>query len=158
MPRISRTAEPAGSALSLSPSPSSSPSSPPPSPEKKRHLATRIQAVTLRCVAKFSYQKVTQLTGMNDRTLQRVIKRAMERGFDPESSHNWRDEWFEDAIRPGRPSKQTISASNEVNRMIRLDRYARGKSSDQIAADLAKIGIKASPTTIWRMLRNSGNH
>ena len=41
--------------------------------------------------------------------------------------------------------------------MIRLNRYARGKICDEIAADLGKLGMKASPTTVWRILKASGN-
>ena len=94
---------------------------------------------------------------MPERTLQRIMKRAAERGFDPANSQNWLDEWFLDASRPGRPSKQSGGIVNQVNRMIRLDRYAREKTCDEIAADLGKLGMKASPTTIRRMPKASGN-
>jgi len=95
---------------------------------------------------------------MSERTLQQIIKRAAERGCDPANSQNWLDEWFLDAFRPGRPSKQASGGIvNQVNRMIRLDRYAREKTFDEIAADLGKLGMKASPTTVWRMLKASGN-
>ena len=94
---------------------------------------------------------------MPERTLQRIIKRAAERGFDPANSQNWLEEWFLDAFRPGRPSKQSGGTVNEFNRMVRLDRYAREKTRDEIAPDLGKLGMNASPTTIRRMLKASGN-
>lgn len=125
--------------------------------QRQRQLAIRIQAVTLRCIANFTNAQVTQATGLSERAVQKLIARAQERGFDPACTTNWLDEWFEDAPRSGRPSKQTEEVKNEVNKLIRFDRYAREKSCEEITADLKSLGFQVAPMTVWRMLKATGN-
>jgi transposase len=142
----------------------------PPIPKKpkKRHLAPRVQIVTLRFIANKSLAEIARLTGLSDRTVASIIKRAVERGFDPARTDGWQDEWFEDAPRSGRPSKQSDEARQVVEQLLRLERDDGGggggggggerkkKTYTDVAAELAEHhGINVSATTVWRMIKAS---
>ena len=118
-------------------------------------VAIRVQATTLRILAK-GYHEIEEQTGINERTLRRIINRAKERGLDPTiRPARWKNEWFIDAPRCGRPSKKE-GVLSELTRQVTLDRYAREKSCQELASDLTKAGLPCSPMTVWRTLRNAG--
>jgi transposase len=120
------------------------------------NVATRVQAVTLRIIADKGYHEIEEQTGINKNTLRRIINRAIERGLDPkERPTRWKDDWFEDAPRSGRPSKKEAILSG-LEQSVTLDRYAREKSCQELATDLTKAGLPCSPMTIWRTLRAAG--
>ena len=67
--------------------------------------ATRALIVSLKATSKGNGD-LTDLTGIEKRTLNKIYGRAIERGFDPaERPLNLRDEHVQDAPRSGRPSK-----------------------------------------------------
>jgi hypothetical protein len=79
-------------------------------------IATRACVVTLKlpCVGK-STSEVAEIMGLSTRQVNGIYSRAIERGFDPNARPLiFRDEYFEDAPRSGRPPKQTDKAQEAV--------------------------------------------
>jgi hypothetical protein len=66
------------------------------------------------------------------------------------------NEHLVDAPRSGRPTKQTEENRQLVISKVTLDRYGRERTCADIAADLSKIGIEISGSTIRRILKNAG--
>ncbi|KAK2937718.1 hypothetical protein FoTM2_000936 [Fusarium oxysporum f. sp. vasinfectum] len=79
-------------------------------PYVKTDIATRALVVTLKAPhggAKTTPQ-IHLLTGIPERTINKIYSRAIERGFEPnECPLKLIDAWLEDGSRSGRPSKQT---------------------------------------------------
>lgn len=128
---------------------------PPESPRKKRSIAARCVAAALREFANLDFAAIEAITGVKKRTLQYVISRAKKRGFDPSARPiQWNDDWFSDGPRLGRPlKKERIKVT--VADLVRANRHGREKSTLDLSEDLAKRGIKASPMTVWRVLRSA---
>ncbi|KAJ6276523.1 hypothetical protein J3E71DRAFT_348000 [Bipolaris maydis] len=104
-------------------------------------------------------KKITDLTGIEKRTLNKIYARAIERGFDPaERPLNLRDEHVQDASRSGRPSKQTEDTSSAVVLTVRRDHYGREKSCADIADMLREKGIEVSASTVYRILKKAGGY
>ena len=88
---------------------------------------TRCQIVSLKA-AGFSVQKIADFTGVGRRTIQRIYKKALDRGFDPQGgvlliSH------VSDAPRSGRPSKKQ-NAKDGVTEHIQNTHQARELSCE----------------------------
>ncbi|KAA8617258.1 hypothetical protein TUN199_11529 [Pyrenophora tritici-repentis] len=76
--------------------------------------ATRALVISLKATGKGNGE-ITDLTGIEKRTLNRIYARAIERGFDTaERPLNLRDEHVQDAPRSGRPSKQNKDTTSAV--------------------------------------------
>jgi transposase len=98
------------------------------------------------------------LTGVSERTINRIYARAITRGFEPAArplilcnSH------LEDAPRSGRPRKDTEEIRQLITSKVRLDRCGREKTCAQLAGNVSSLtGIEISGMTIWRILRNMG--
>ena len=71
--------------------------------------ATRAQALTLKILG-VSNAEIERVTGMQTRSLNSLLKRAIERGFDPQTSPKILDAYVEDGKRSGRPKKQIEEA------------------------------------------------
>ncbi|KAF1813253.1 hypothetical protein P152DRAFT_434157, partial [Eremomyces bilateralis CBS 781.70] len=86
-------------------------------------IATRALIVTLKSpIGGKTTAEIAEKTGLPKRTINAIYARAIERGFDPNHLPlHIRDEWLEDAPRPGRPQKQTEELSNTVLTKRRLD-------------------------------------
>ncbi|KAF2810446.1 uncharacterized protein BDZ99DRAFT_387462, partial [Mytilinidion resinicola] len=67
--------------------------------------ATRAQALTLKAMNVLSDQ-ITAITGMSERTIRDVWKRAIDRGWNPQQSLKVLDIYVQDAPRSGRPTVQ----------------------------------------------------
>lgn len=118
--------------------------------------ATRALVVSLKATGKGNGE-ITDLTGIEKRTLNKIYARAIERGFDPaERLLNLRDEHVQDAPRSGRPSKQTKDTTSAVVLTVRRDRYGREKSCADIAGMLREKGIELSASTVYRILKKAG--
>lgn len=114
--------------------------------------ATRAQALTLKILG-HPYDVIEAHTGIKRRTVNDILTRAIDRGFDPDSEHpTIRDSYVEDAAKSSRPSKQTDEAKKAVLAKVRKDRYGREKTCASIAQELGTI----SSMTVWRILRKAG--
>ncbi|KAF2230163.1 hypothetical protein EV356DRAFT_454440 [Viridothelium virens] len=68
-------------------------------------LATRGAVITLRALG-YSNTQVSQTTGVPNRTVTNIYKKACSRGFDPNIRPlAIKDEYVEDVQRTGRPGK-----------------------------------------------------
>jgi transposase len=113
---------------------------------------TRAQIVTLKSLG-WPARKVREHLGLDSLTLctiQRIYKRACERGFS-ERVPVVLDKHCCNGPRPGRPTKQTAAKIKEVEAAVTTDRYGREKTLQTISEE---VGI--SPTTIRRILKKQG--
>ncbi|KAI1520645.1 HTH-Tnp-Tc3-2 domain containing protein [Pyrenophora tritici-repentis] len=102
---------------------------------------TRTLIVTLKSppVGK-STSQISELTGVNPRTVDRIYSRAIAAGFEPNVlplkilPHH-----VQDASRSGRPAKQTEE-----------------KTCADVAGGLSLKGVEISASTVWRVLREAG--
>ncbi|KAJ3475474.1 hypothetical protein NLG97_g9447 [Lecanicillium saksenae] len=119
-------------------------------------IATRALIVTLKAYGGKSSREIATLAGVTDRTVDRLYKKARERGFDLTSQPIiLKKEHLEDAPRPGRPSKQTEEIIQQVIAKIQRDRYGREKTAAAIAAELTEEGTHISPPTVFRILKKA---
>ncbi len=117
---------------------------------KQHDVCVRAQVVFLKLVLKFDNGQIENLTGVKTRTIHNLVDKALERGFDPQSSPPVvLDEHVSDAPRPGRPRKQD-DYKDKVLEKVRADRYGREMTCTFISAEL---GNNISPMTVWRILR-----
>ena len=90
---------------------------------------------------------------MKPRTVNRLVDKALERGFDPQASPPIiLDIHVSDAPRSGRPSKQE-DHKDTVLEKVRKDRYGREMTCAYISQELGHV---ISPMTVWRILRAAG--
>src|SRR5581483_1372508 len=114
--------------------------------------ATRAQALTMKLLG-HSNADIESITGIQPRTVNTLLHKAISRGLNPEESKKILDYHIEDDKRSGRPIKQTKETATEILSKVCGDHYAREKTCTQIAADL---GNKVSDITVWRVLRAAG--
>ncbi|OJJ78543.1 uncharacterized protein ASPGLDRAFT_53539 [Aspergillus glaucus CBS 516.65] len=69
----------------------------------------------------FDIQRVEAITGMSSWTIKRWVKKAKERGFNPEIDQRILTEYVEDDPRPGRPKEITQSTEDSIVSSIRKD-------------------------------------
>jgi len=115
-------------------------------------IATRAQALTFKLIFKVDNQQIQAMLGMPPSTVNRLVDRAIERGFNPEHSMVILDKYVCDAPKTGRPSKQQ-DHEDQVLERVRKDRYGREMTCAYISASL---GNTISPMTVWRILRAAG--
>ncbi|KAF2811080.1 uncharacterized protein BDZ99DRAFT_386542, partial [Mytilinidion resinicola] len=113
--------------------------------------ATRAQALTLKAMNVPSDQ-ITAITGMSERTIRDVWKRAIDRGWNPQQSLKVLDIYVQDAPRSGRPTVQTPRKIAKMEKLITKSRAGRELNTYQLAEE---VGISA--TTAWRILRRHLN-
>ncbi|KAF1920445.1 hypothetical protein BDU57DRAFT_15502 [Ampelomyces quisqualis] len=108
------------------------------------NLATRALIVAYKADGKSNHD-ITEMTGVEKRTINSIYARAIERGFDPalrplklENKH------IEDAPRSGRPSKEQ-KASEKVENHVRRDLYDREKTCADIVGDLSQETLINQP-------------
>lgn len=122
-------------------------------------IATRSLVVTLKSpVGGKSTAEIAEKTGLSKRTINDIYSRAISRGFEPNTLPlTIKDEFLKDAPRSGRPLKQTEEAKQLLVTKVSLDRYAREKSTAELAGDLsAHLNVDISARTIHRMLKGMG--
>jgi transposase len=113
--------------------------------------ATRAQALTLK-LAGFSNAKITSITGIETRTLNKLYQKAISRGLDICEDAKLLDIYVQDTARSGRPKKQTDTIKEKVLSKVQTDRYGREKTCTQIATKVGGV----SDTMVWRILQASG--
>ncbi|KAK4124084.1 hypothetical protein N657DRAFT_376284 [Parathielavia appendiculata] len=96
--------------------------------------ATRAQALTLKLIVGLDNKQIEAITGLKSRTINDLVDKALERGFDPQVSSVILDKYVCDAPKAGRPSK-------------------KNEHKDTV---LQKLGSVISPLTIWRILCAAG--
>ncbi|KAK4196470.1 hypothetical protein QBC40DRAFT_9155 [Triangularia verruculosa] len=67
--------------------------------------ATRAQALTLKVLLQLDNAQIERLTGLKPRTVNNIVDKAFERGFDPQVSPIILDIYVTVAPKSGRPSK-----------------------------------------------------
>ncbi|KAF7179335.1 hypothetical protein CNMCM7691_008268 [Aspergillus felis] len=139
--------------LPASSKPSSKPSKPF-KPSKMRgsyHPVTvRVQALTLAyCGVDMKHIEAT--TGMPRQTIQYWVKKARERGYNPEIDPRILPEYVEDGKRTGRPKEITKATEQAILESIGKDRNGREKSSEILAFE---AGISYS--SVLRILKRHG--
>ena len=113
--------------------------------------ATRAQALTLKVMG-VSNAEIEAITGIQPRTLNALLRKAKERGYDPNVSKKLLDIHVKDSPRSGRPTKRTAELVENVISKVSRDRYGREKTCSQIAIEVGGV----SDTTVWRILRTAG--
>jgi transposase len=94
-------------------------------------IATRAQAVTLRSNSTLTNRQIEEVTGVQERNIRRLVKRAKERGWTPDSA--LLDKHVEDGKRSGRPPKATPEVEQQVLEYVRQSKATRLYNCDQIA-------------------------
>ncbi|KAJ5719688.1 hypothetical protein N7493_007266 [Penicillium malachiteum] len=123
----------------------------------KTDIAQRATVITLRTIG-YNTKSISEFLNIPRRMVDSIWQRALERGFQPNQTPlNISDEMLADKPRSGRPSKQTDQIKENIGAKIRMDRYGREKSCEQLAEELrSESGIQISTTTVWRVLRKIG--
>ncbi|KAI0443982.1 hypothetical protein F4803DRAFT_282312 [Xylaria telfairii] len=114
-------------------------------------ISTRAQALALKITDRFSNEEIERITGINPRTVNRIVDRALERGLDLKHPVIL-DHHVADAPRTGRPSKQAQN-KDQILAKARSDGDGREKTCAQIAAELDG---QVSAMTVSRVLRTAG--
>ena len=74
-------------------------------------------------------------TGVKPRT-QRAIKKAQDRGYNPDEDPRILESYVVDDVRPGRPRVISEDQKEELLSMVRVNRAGREKSSEVLAYEL----------------------
>ncbi|KAJ5723611.1 hypothetical protein N7488_001646 [Penicillium malachiteum] len=118
-------------------------------------IGNRAAVLTLISLGK-STEEIADRVNISQRAVQRILKRAKEKGFNPQDQAlSIKDIYIFDNPRSGRPRKQE-GVKTETLEKVRLDRYGREKTCAMIAGELTSEGILVSPATIWRVLKRAG--
>ena len=89
--------------------------------------ATRAQVLAYKILG-LTNADIEARTGINPRTVNNILDRAVKRGFDPDSpTPIIFDYYVKDAPKSGRPKKQA-SYKDEVLTKVQSDRYGREKT------------------------------
>jgi transposase len=94
-------------------------------------IATRAQAVILRSNSTLTNRQIEEITTVQERNIRRLVKRAKERGWTPDSP--LLDKHVEDGKRPGRPPKTTQEMEQQVLAYVRQSKATRSYNLKQIA-------------------------
>ena len=117
---------------------------------------TRVQALTL-LQKKTPILEIMADTGYSKGAIYEILKKAKQRGYDPEKDKKVLIAYVEDAPRSGRPKKCTPEVEEEVIKIISKNSTTRQLSTDMIASmltPLVKGGISAR--SVHRILRRRG--
>jgi transposase len=114
-------------------------------------IATRAQALAYKQYG-LPNSEIESLTGITARHVNRLLDRAIERGFDPSAPRPViRDSYVADAVRTGRPRKQE-AVKDEILSKVRFNRRGRKKTCAHIANEIGGV----SAMTVWRILHSAG--
>ena len=121
-------------------------------------IATRALVVALMSPpSSKSSVETAFLTGLSKRQVNRILAKAIERGFDLNSRPLvLRNAFLEDAPRSGRPRIQTDDITTQIINKVTRDRYGREKTCADIAGELSLEGIEISSLTVLRILSKAG--
>ena len=112
-------------------------------------IAQRIQALTFVSCG-ISYRQIYEWIGVPPKQTQRLMKKAIQRGYRPEESKRILESFVEDGIRSGRPREVSKDDENAILTSIVSSGKAREKSTEVLGYE---NGWSAS--TCLRVLRNA---
>ncbi|KAI5302855.1 hypothetical protein KEM56_000279, partial [Ascosphaera pollenicola] len=119
-------------------------------------LPTRYTIVILKAFSGKTNGEIASITGRSVRSVERIYKSAIERGFNPdERPIALREEHVKDAPRSGRPPKMSQELKEQILES-RIDAAGNAKGVPQMAQEWKQKGLDFSTTTIWRMLKLEG--
>jgi transposase len=117
----------------------------------------RATPITLRAQA-FALQeegipvaRIKEITGLATSTIYRIKQIAFDRGYDPKVCREFKDEYFTDSPRSGRPKVITEESTTRVLELVCKDRDGREKTAKELGF---YVGI--SETSTLRVLHSSG--
>jgi hypothetical protein len=116
----------------------------------KHGIAQRAMAVAL-LDAGIPLKQVVERSGIPQSTIYSIKRRAIDRGYNSSISTILKDEYFEDAVKSGRPIKFSKAAERRLIATVTRDRYGREKNLETLGLD---CGMSAM--TVWRLLKKSG--
>lgn len=111
---------------------------------------TRTQVVSLVLVGKLTPKQVANIFNISSRTINKIIQRATERGYDPLVSPYIEKHHIIDATRSGRPKTISEATKQGVIDSVTKDRCGREKSTEYLAYE---AGI--SESSVLRILNSS---
>ncbi|KXN67971.1 hypothetical protein CONCODRAFT_42230, partial [Conidiobolus coronatus NRRL 28638] len=123
---------------------------------KATDIPTRAIVVTLKGLENFSSSKVAEITGINSRTVDRIYKKARDRGFDPTVFPvQLSIEHLEDSARTGRIGKRSDELYNVITDKIkkREEEGMKPYKCLELSNELKQEGFDVSKTTVWRALQ-----
>ncbi|KAI5926425.1 hypothetical protein F4810DRAFT_537967 [Camillea tinctor] len=116
----------------------------------KQHTNAATRAIIVALKSPFfnmSTRDIHSITGVPERTINNVYKRACDRGFDPQTPIlTIKDEWLVDSPRSGRPrrSGEDDPGKHVVSRAAR-NRFGHDKSeqsrTEETAAEITETNI-----------------
>ncbi|KIW18980.1 hypothetical protein PV08_03269 [Exophiala spinifera] len=77
----------------------------------------------------YQYEAIVRSTGIPRRSVVNIIKKARERGFNPQQDPRVLDHFIIDGYKPGRPKGTKETAEREGPADIPQDRASREESS-----------------------------
>jgi transposase len=98
-----------------------------------------------------SVSRIIEYTGLSKATIYRIRKIAIERGYDPKINREFKDDYFTDAPRSGRPKIITEDTTSKVTEVVRTNREGREMTAREIGF---KVGI--SEMSVLRVLNLNG--
>lgn len=84
----------------------------------------------------FLKYRITKITGISERQLQRLEKKAKKRGYNPEVNLQILDVYITNGVCSGRPKKATEAVIQDVIERVRKDRYSCEKRLDILASEI----------------------
>jgi hypothetical protein len=109
-------------------------------------IATRAQALAMKAMGA-TLNQIENITKIKRRSLQYLIKKALNRGWNPTTNPLIIDGYVVDAPHPGKKTKCTREFEQRILKKVTSNRYGREKSCAYIAAECG-----CSTQTIWRVL------
>jgi transposase len=117
-------------------------------------LKALIEAGTLNIPQSTAF--IASIFGITPQGVNQIYRKAKERGFQSQGHLLYlNDSHVSSAPRSGAPKKVTSETTNAIAKLVSLDAYAREKSCEDIAEELLDVGVKLSPMSVWRMLRQA---
>jgi hypothetical protein len=118
-------------------------------------VATRSFVVALKSPAGGKTSKeVEEITGIQRRTIDAIYSRAVQRGFKPDLQPIViKDEFLQDALRSGRPTKQNEALKQAISAKVCGDCYGRELSCADLTSQLSTNGSNVSVLTVWSQER-----
>ena len=111
--------------------------------------------VALRAYTTKTSKEVAKIVGLSVSSVNRIYADAIGRGFDVIHTKPT-DEYVEDSLRAGRPTKQNPETIDNILSKVRLDQFGREKTCADLASDLSQEGIDISSSIVWAILRKAG--
>ena len=113
-------------------------------------VALRAQAFAI-LEENISVSHITEVTELSKATIYHIKRITYKRGYDPAVSRVFKDEYFIDAPRSGRPKVTTEKIEEEILTMVCSSHSGREKTSQELG-----FATGISSMSAWRVLRSHG--